>query len=168
MLFHRKITVCLKYFGQDCTSNIFPSPWPWTSIFKPFHPSSPLPSPPSRACEPTKWKQKQNQVMSHSNWPRNLLFDLADKQCYGINKEWLHCLTPESVGRFLVNNILCLTQHDVWSCRKSNFFFIKKDKDWASRTLAITAPPTHRAITAHFCLSQPPLPSNWAPYLHHP
>ena len=28
-------------------------------------------------CERTKSKQKQNQVTSHSNWPRFLLFDLA-------------------------------------------------------------------------------------------
>ena len=61
---------------------------------------------PHRACERTKSKQKQNQVTSHSNWPRVLLFDLAHKQCNGIIKEWLHCLTSESNGRFLVNNIL--------------------------------------------------------------
>ena len=50
--------------------------------------------------------KKQNQVMSYSNWPRVLLFDLAHKQCNGIIKGWLHYLTSEPKGRFLVNNTL--------------------------------------------------------------
>ena len=41
----------------------------------------------------TKPKQKQNQVTSHSNWPRVVLFDLAHKQCSGIIKGWVHVLT---------------------------------------------------------------------------
>ena len=57
------------------------------------------------ASEWTKSKQKQNQVTSCSNWPRVLLLDLAHKQRNGIIKGWLHCLTPESKGRFLFNNI---------------------------------------------------------------
>ena len=61
---------------------------------------------PHRTCEWTKPKQKQNQVTSYSDWPRVLLFDLAHKQCNDIIKGWFHCLTPESVGRFLVNNML--------------------------------------------------------------
>ena len=73
----------------------------------------PLPQPlqqtmeqqPHRACKRTKSKQKQNQVTSHSNWPRVLLFDSAHKQCSGIIKWWVHCLTPETIGIFLVNNI---------------------------------------------------------------
>ena len=32
-------------------------------------------------------------------------FDVA-QQCNGIIKGWLHCLTSETKGRFLVNNIL--------------------------------------------------------------
>ena len=32
--------------------------------------------------------------------------DLGRKQCNGIIKGWLHCLTSESEGRFIVNNIL--------------------------------------------------------------
>ena len=48
-----------------------------------------------RACERTKSKQKQNQVMSDSNWPRVLLFDLAHKQFSGIIKGSLYCLTSE-------------------------------------------------------------------------
>ena len=55
--------------------------------------------------ERTKSKQNQNQVTSHSNWPRLLLFNLVHKQCNGIIKGWLHYLTSESKGRFLVNNI---------------------------------------------------------------
>ena len=39
-----------------------------------------------RVFERMKYKQKQNQVMSHSNWPSALLFDLANKQCSGIIK----------------------------------------------------------------------------------
>ena len=38
------------------------------------------------------------------NWPHVLLFHLARKQCNGVTKGWLHCLTPESIGIFLVNN----------------------------------------------------------------
>ena len=67
---------------------------------------------PHRACERTKSKLKQNQVTSHSNWPRVLLFYLANTQCNGIIKGRLHCLTAESIGRCLVN------------------------KDWNPRTLA--------------------------------
>ena len=35
-----------------------------------------------------------------------MLFDLSHKQYNGIINEWLHCLTSEAIGRFLVNNIL--------------------------------------------------------------
>ena len=58
---------------------------------------------PHRTCDQKKPKPKQNQIMSHS---RDSLFDLANKQCNGIIKGWLHFLTSESNGRFLVNNIL--------------------------------------------------------------
>ena len=34
--------------------------------------------------------------------------DLTHKQCNGIIKGWLQCLTSESKGRVLVNNILKL------------------------------------------------------------
>ena len=34
-----------------------------------------------------------------------LLFDLTHKQCSGITKGWLHCLTSDSSGRLLGNNI---------------------------------------------------------------
>ena len=42
---------------------------------------------PHHTCERTKLIQKQNQVTSHSNWPRLLLFDLAHNQCNGIIKD---------------------------------------------------------------------------------
>ena len=61
---------------------------------------------PQCACERTKSKQKRNQVTWHSNWPRVHLFDLARKHCNFIIKGWLHCLTSESKGRFLVNNVI--------------------------------------------------------------
>ena len=59
-----------------------------------------------RACEQTKSKQKRKHVMSHSNSLHALLLNLAHRQCNGIIKGWLYCLTSESKGRFLVNNIL--------------------------------------------------------------
>ena len=96
-----------------------------------------------RAWERTKAKQKQNQVMSHSNQPRVLFFDLAHKQCNGIIKGWLHCLTSESKGRFLVNNILIFGS--AWCLVMAQIQFFQKNKDWTSRTLG--------PITSHFCLT---------------
>ena len=107
-----------------CTSKILPPPWPWTSNSKLILQSTCF------ICKSWKCKlwnsnctvhvsernqNKQNQITSRSNWPRVLLFDLAHKQCNGIIKRWFHCLTSESKGRFLVNNILfgstwCLVQ----------------------------------------------------------
>ena len=82
--------------------------WLWTSNFKrnpsPF--SNKLWNK-NRTVHVNESKQKQNQVTSHSNWPRAQLFDLVHKQCNGITR-WLHCLKPVSIGRFLVNNILML------------------------------------------------------------
>ena len=106
---------------QSCL--IFETPHPPDHLCpKCFHPldlrrpilNKPAPHPlqqtieqqPHRVCEWAKSKQKQNQVTSHSNWPRVLSFDLAHKQCNDIIKGWLHCLTPESIETFLVNNIL--------------------------------------------------------------
>ena len=59
-----------------------------------------------RAYEQKKSKQKQNQVTLLSIWSRVLLLDLAHKQCIGIIKQWLHCLTSDSKGKFLVSNML--------------------------------------------------------------
>ena len=87
---------------------------------------------PQRACEQTKGKQRQNQVTSHSNWPRALLFDLDHKQCNDIIKGWLHCLTSESKERFLVNYMLMFGL--AWCLV--------------------------RPITSYFCFPSPP-PSKW-------
>ena len=73
------------------------------------------------ASERKKSNQKQNQVKSCSNWLQVLLFGLAQKQCNGIIKRWLYYQTPESKGRFLVNNTLMSDSAYVQSWRKSNF-----------------------------------------------
>ena len=88
----------------------FPPPWPWTSNFKKtieqLH----------RACERTKSKKRQNQVKSHSNWPRVVLFDL-------IHQQWYHQRMATLSGARANKNlsILSMTQQDVWSWCKSNF-----------------------------------------------
>ena len=107
---------------------------------------------PRRARERTKWKPKQNQVTSHSNWPRVLLFNSAHKQCVGVIKGWLLCLTPESLGRFPVNNILMFDSAWCLVMVQIQFSLIKVNKDWTSRTLA-TSPAPVRPITFHFCLT---------------
>ena len=53
-----------------------------------------------------KIKTKAKPSTSHSNCTRILLFYLVHKQCNGIVKGLLHCLTSESNGRLPVNNIL--------------------------------------------------------------
>ena len=75
----------------------------------PFHPQplqQTMEQQPHRARERTKSKPKQNQVRSHSNWPRIILSDLAHRQCNGIIKVWIHSLTLQSIERVLVNNKL--------------------------------------------------------------
>ena len=79
---------------------------PPTPIPLPNPPQKTMEQQPHRACERRKLTEKQNQVTSHSNWPGVLLFDIANKQCNDIIKEWLHCLTPESIRRFLIINVL--------------------------------------------------------------
>ena len=98
-------------------------------------------------------KSKQKRVTSHSNWPHVQLFDVIHKQCNCIIKGRLSCLTSESKGRFLVNNILvfgsarCLVMAEIQ-------FSLNKNKDWTPRTLA-TPHPLH-PITSHFCLTPSP------------
>ena len=103
-----------------------------------------------RAYEQTKSKQKQNQVTSHSNWPSILLFQLGYKQWSGIIKGWLHCLTSESKGRYLVNNVLfgsawCLVMAQI------QFSLLKKIK--TGRPEHLLTPLFLRPITSHFCLT---------------
>ena len=91
---------------------------------------------PHRACERKKLKYKQNQVMSHSNWARVVLFDLANKQCNGIIEGWLHYLTSKSIGRYhamLFDSAWCLVIAQI------QISLIKKVKDWTSRTLVTPA-----------------------------
>ena len=103
----------------------------------------------------TKSKQKQNQVRSHSNWPSVLLLDLAHKQCSGIIKGWLHCLTSESKGRFLVSNILIIGS--AWCLVMAQIQFSFKKKYWTSKTLANPPPPY---VQQHLVLTlQTPPPS---------
>ena len=77
---------------------------------------------------------KTNQVTSHSNWPRVLLFDLAHKQCNGIIKWWLHFLTWESKGRFWLS---MMSDHAA-----NPIFFNKKIKIGRSEHSQTPQPPT--------------------------
>ena len=87
-----------------------------SSTFKILRPLSPwasnlkrtLPSSPNDTVHVNERNQNKNKnlVTSYSDWARVLLFDLAHKQCSGMIKGWFHCMTSESEGRFLVNNIL--------------------------------------------------------------
>ena len=113
---------------------------------------------PHRACEETKSKQKQNQVTSHSNWSRVLLFDLAHKQYNAFIKGWLHCLTWDSKGRFLINNILTFGSTWCLVMVQLQFSLIKKLKDLTSRTLANLHPLLSK--TSHFCRPS----SKWTSY----
>ena len=92
----------------------------------------------NRTMQVNERNQNKNKVMSDSNWPRVLLFDLAHKQCICIIKGWLHCLTSESEGRFLVNILLawCLVMTQIQFS-----LIIKKNKDRTSGKLANPPPP---------------------------
>ena len=90
-----------------------------------------------------------------------ILLYLAHKECSGIIKGWLYCLTLESKGRFLANNILfglaCLVIAQV------QFFFTKNKKKQQQRfnvqNTRTHQPPPLRPITSHFWLShQHPFP----------
>ena len=113
-------------------------------------------------CELTKLKQTQNQVTSHSKWPRVLLFDLTLKQCNGIIKGWFYCLTSELKGRFLANNILMFGS--AW-CLANPVFFNKKEIGRLdvqnTHYPHPTAPPTSDNIS--FLPDTPPPPSKWTP-----
>ena len=106
---------------------------------------------PHRVCVRTKLKQKQNQVTSHSNWPRVLLFDLVHKQCNGIINRWLHCLTSELKGRFLVNNVLMFGSAWCLVVAQIQFSWIKKIKVGLPDH-SLTPHPL-RPITSYFCIT---------------
>ena len=118
------------------------------------------------ACERMKSNQKQNQVTSHSNGPRVLLFNLVHKQCNGIIKGWLHCLASESIRRFLVNNVLMFDSARCLVNAQIQFSFIKKIRTGLPEhslppatsdniSFLSTAPPPH------------PLPLKWTSYVYH-
>ena len=59
---------------------------------------------PHHTCEQTKSKQKQNQVTSHSNWPRVLLFGLVHKQCNCIKvSAWLSMIPGHGANTIFFN-----------------------------------------------------------------
>ena len=76
--------------------------------------------------------------MSHLNWPRILLFDLAHKHCNSMMKRWPHCLTSDVVW------LNMMPGHGA-----NPIVFNKKNKNWTSRTLVNPLRP----ITSHFCLT---------------
>ena len=107
-------------------SNFQDSPPPCPSTSKTFPPSK---TNYGTTTAPRMWTndiKTKNQVTSHSKWPRVLLFDLAHKQCNRIIKGWLHCLTPESVGKFLVSNILMFDSAWCLWMAQIQFSLIKK------------------------------------------
>ena len=112
------------------TSKISPPPWSWTF-------NSKFPDDNHHLKEIiiqgwlfcTTWKRKQTmeqqrhracERMKSNTKSRPIQIDLAQKQCNGIIKRWLHCLTSESKGKFIFNNIL-MFDSACWSWRKSNF-----------------------------------------------
>ena len=113
--------------------------------------------------------KNKTKLRIHLNWPHILLFDLAGKQCYGIIKGLLHCLTSESKRRFLVNNILtfgwawCLVMAQIqFSLIKKMInkylFNISKYKiGHQEHPLSPLPLASLSAITSHFRLSPIPL-----------
>ena len=71
----------------------------------------------------------------------------------------LRCLTSESIGKFLVNNILMFESARFLVMAQIHFSSIKKNKDWTSRTLATPHPPTSDNISVLHFLPQPSLPA---------
>ena len=59
---------------------------------------------------------------------RIMLFDLAHTQANGVIKGWLHCLTTESKGRFVINNIINVWLNMMSSHGTNPIFFNKKIK----------------------------------------
>ena len=141
------------------TSKIFPPPWTWTSNFKR---TTPLPS-------TTNYEITTALCM----WTHEI--KATTKQSHvTFFKGWLHCLTPESIGRFLVNNILIFDS--AWCLVIANpIFFDKIRKNWTSRTLY----PPHLPMSDNISFfpyppppptptpPPPPTPLKWTPYVYH-
>ena len=116
---------------------------------------------PPGSYERTTSKQKQNQArhiqINHefycSIWPtNNAMASLKDDffVWHPVNNKntdqtlttilWLHCLTSESNGRFLVNNILIFGSLWCLVMAQNQFSLTNKSKDWTSRTLTNSLP----------------------------
>ena len=54
-------------------------------------------------CEQTKSKQNQNQITSHLNWQRNLMFHLAHKQC---KMRWDKIKKKEKNGNYIIKGAI--------------------------------------------------------------
>ena len=92
-------------------------------------------------------------------WSKYNYYMLSSK--FIVIKRWLYCLTSESKGIFLANNILTfdlvMTGHDA-----NPILLIKQNKDWTFRILATSYPlpiPPASLITSHFCHTNPLTPS---------
>ena len=90
---------------------------------------------------------------------------LAHKQCNDIINGWLHFLAPESIGKFLVNNILVFNSAWILAIAQIQFCLIKRNTGWTSITLAVPDRPplplpSRRQIISHFCLKIPFLTFN--------
>ena len=112
------------------TSKNFPPLWPWTSNYKRNPHSLQQTMEQHCACERTESKQKKK-VTSHSNWSRVLSFDLAHKQSNGNIKKWLHCLSSESKGKFLVSNILMFDTACLQKVCKTFTVFQERSEGWS-------------------------------------
>ena len=106
------------------------------------------------AYERMKLKQKQNQISSHSNWPHILLLNLAHKQCNGIINGWTNCLTSESKGRLLINNIVMFCS--AWGLVMVQIHFSLVKKINVGRPEHLQSPHPLHLITFHFCITSHP------------
>ena len=99
-----------------------------------------------------KTETKQSQVTFIKLTTRYIVWFSPNNAMTSLNN-WLHCLTPESIGRFLVNNILF---HSAWCLvmAKIQFSLIKKIKIGSPEH---SLPPhPQRPITFDFWLSPHP------------
>ena len=131
-------------------SKIFPPPQPKTSNFRWNLPPLPLPLPinyrtttaPCMLTNEIKTKAKPSHV-TFKLTTRSIVRHCSHKQCNGIIKAWLHCLTQEATRRYLVNNWL-----NMMSGHGANpIFFNKKMK--IGRPMHPLSPPTHPPTHPH-------------------
>ena len=113
---------------------------------------------PHFACEGAKSKQRQNQVMY-------VAFKLTTRSVVRFSPEktqryhkGMVSLSDIRVKRKIVYQYL--TEHHVWSWRKSNFNQLKKIQrlDVQNFSNLLPHPPSLRPVTSHFCLIPTPTP----------